>query len=180
MTDISRHVAASVLDAHPYDGLAQKQFGSLTWACQEAGQVWFFQNTRNSPRYTLRVYNGRGHLRGWYLTGPGVAREGVWMGARVTAAAEAAEDTIQTHQFIANGMERAAREWPKGTRVSGLDSRGIARTGTVNGVDIGMVVEPGHDNYGRTFVGVNWDAPERPELGHIVRNRPFTDALTRI
>ena len=88
--------------------------------------------------------------------------------------------TIRLLGRITDRMDRAGRDWPKGTRVSGLDSRGIERTGTVNGVDVGMVTEPGHDNYGRTFVGVNWDAPDRPELGHIVRNRPFTDSLTRI
>lgn len=111
-------------------------------------------------------------------------RKRMGLGAGTTGSDAPSEDARKAvkdiEQWIAERMERAGRDWPKGTRVSGLDSQGIARTGTVNGVDVGMVVEPGHDNYGRTFVGVNWDAPERPELGHIVRNRPFTDSLTRV
>lgn len=166
-------------DAHPYDGLAQKRFGSLYWACEEAGRVWFFQDGHNTARYTLTYGSGDRKDR-WYLTGPGLPDGGTLLNNSVTMAAEAAEDIIMEHKHIADGMERAGRAWPKGTRVRGLDSAGVLRTGTVNGVDVGMVVEPGHDNYGRTFVGVNWDAPERPESGHIIRNRPFTDTLTRI
>lgn len=177
---LDRELPTASADSHPYDGAtAQRWFGSLLWACQTAGLVWFFQNTRNSPRYTLSAYRGRAMARGWYLTGQGVAREGVWLGKTLTEAALAAEDTISKHAWIAARMESAGRQWPKGTRVQGLDSRGVARTGTVNGVDVGMVVEPGHDNYGRTFVGVNWD--EIPgDMGTNRRGRPFTDTLDRI
>lgn len=77
-----------------YEGLPQKSFGtSLTWACQEAGQTWFFQNTAKSPRYTLRAYRGRVQVPGWYLTGPGVEGDG-YMGHSLTQAARTAEDVI--------------------------------------------------------------------------------------
>lgn len=83
-------------EAHPYDGKAQRQFGNLTWACQEAGQVWFFQNTATRPRYTLRVFNGRTQINGWYLSGPGIGQAGSlkFMGVTLTIAAMAAEDLI--------------------------------------------------------------------------------------
>jgi hypothetical protein len=74
----------------------------------------------------------------------------------------------------------AARQWPEGTRVSGVDLYGVTRTGTVSGVDVGMVNNRAHQNYGRTYVGVNWDAGDRPESGYLLRERPFTDTLTRI
>lgn len=87
---------------NPYDGLAQKTFGSLTWACEEAGQTWFFQNTRNGPRYTLRAYRGRAEVNGWYLSGPGIGEPGSsrWMGATVTIAATASQDVILEHADI--------------------------------------------------------------------------------
>lgn len=165
-------------DAHPYDGLAQKTFGSLTWACEEAGQTWFFQNTRNSPRYTLRVYRGRVQVNGWYLYGGLLAGDLIYLGATLTIAATAAEDYILEHARIAGRMEEAARQWPKGTRVQGVDSYGVTCMGTVNGVSWGVVTAPEHENYGRTWVDVDWDEmPHNRGTGR--RNRPFTDDLIR-
>jgi hypothetical protein len=167
---------------HPYDGLTQKRVGALYWACEEAGQTWFFQDGRNTARYTLRAYRGRARMVGWYLSGPGVGEPGSdrYMGATMTLAAEASEAVILELKWIAERMEETARQWPKGTRVHGTDGQGVTRNGTVNGVSWGVVTAPGHENYGRTWVDVNWDAPDRPELGHIVRNRPFTDELVRL
>lgn len=170
--------AAPDLDAHPYDGLAQKPFGSLTWACEEAGRTWFFQNTRNSPRYTLRAT--RGWLVGWYLSGPGIGQPGSdrYMGATVTIAATAAQDVILEHAWITGRMEEAATQWPKGTRVQGVDSYGVTCMGTVNGVSWGVVTDQDHENYGRTWVDVTWDEyPHNRGTGR--RNRPFTSDLIR-
>jgi hypothetical protein len=168
------------IDGHSYDGLAQRWFGPLLWACQEAGQVWFFQNTRNSARYVLRVYNGRAQVNGWYLSGPGVGEPGSskFMGATLTIAATAAEEIISEHRFISAAMERTARQWPKGTRVQGVDSYGVTCMGTVNGAGWGVVTAPGHENYGRTWVDVDWDEmPHNRGTGR--RNRPFTDDLIK-
>lgn len=164
--------------AHPYDGLPQKTYGALTWACQEAGATWFFQDTAKGPRYELRVYRGRVGVHGWYLTGPGVHSSGLWMGRTISEAAEASEDTILTHMEVIRNAERVGADWPEGTRVRGIDSNGRARTGTVNGRDVGAVVLAGHDNYGRTFIGVDWDSA--PGKVPPIRARPFTDRLTRI
>lgn len=99
--------AAPKLDAHPYEGPAQKPFGSLTWACEEA-----------------------------------------------------------------------ATQWPKGTRVQGVDSYGVTCMGTVNGVSWGVVTDPDHKNYGRTWVDVTWDEyPHNKATGR--RNRPFTSDLIK-
>ena len=68
---------------------------------------------------------------------------------------------------------RTAADLPKGTRV--MSSEG--RMGTVNGVDVGRVTVPGHVNYGREYVGVNWDAVEG-DKGLNRRSRPFVDELT--
>lgn len=177
---IAKAPAAPDLDAHPYEGLAQKPFGSLTWACEEAGQVWFFQNTRNSPRYTLRAYRGRARMVGWYLSGPGIGQPGSdrYMGATVTIAATAAQDVILEHAWITGRMEEAATQWPKGTRVQGVDSYGVTCMGTVNGVSWGVVTNPDHKNYGRTWVDVTWDEyPHNRGTGR--RNRPFTSDLIK-
>lgn len=99
--------AVPKLDAHPYEGPAQKPFGSLTWACEEA-----------------------------------------------------------------------ATQWPKGTRVQGVDSYGVTCMGTVNGVSWGVVTDPDHKNYGRTWVDVTWDEyPHNKATGR--RNRPFTSDLIK-
>lgn len=171
--------AAPDLDAHSYDGLAQKPFGSLTWACEEAGQTWFFQNTRNSARYTLRVYRGRARLVGWYLSGPGIGQPGSdrYMGATVTIAATAAQDVILEHAWITGRMEEAATQWPKGTRVS-FTHKGITVQATVTGDSWGVVTDPAHVNYGRTWAAVDMDptASIPWKQGY----RPFTDELTRV
>jgi hypothetical protein len=67
---------------------------------------------------------------------------------------------------------RTAADLPKGARVK--DAEG--RMGTVNGVDVGRVTLPDHPNYGREYVGVNWDADEKCPWGD--RSRPFVDELT--
>lgn len=66
---------------------------------------------------------------------------------------------------------RTATDLPKGTRVK--DAEG--RMGTVNGVDVGRVTLPDHPNYGREYVGVDWDADEKCPWGD--RSRPFVDEL---
>jgi hypothetical protein len=166
--------------AHPYDGLAQKRVGALYWACEEAGQTWFFQDGRNTARYTLRVYKGRARMVGWYLSGPGVGDAGSdrYMGATMTLAAEASESVIMELKWIADRMEEAARQWPKGTRVQGVDSYGVTCMGIANGVSWGVVTAPGHENYGRTWVDVTWDEMPHNRAGGR-RNRPFTDELIR-
>lgn len=175
---------------HPYEGLAQRPFGSLTWACEEAGQVWFFQNTSTSPRYTLRVYHGRAQINGWYLYGGSLAGDRVFMGATLTIAAMASATLILKDKRIADGMDgvhtsdpvglkvdRTRAAWPKGTRVTGRDTHGKLRNGTVNGRDVGVVTMDGHPNFGRAYVGVTWDSAQPSYADH---QRPFADALTRI
>ncbi|NUO43746.1 MAG: hypothetical protein HOV82_17120 [Streptomyces sp.] len=66
---------------------------------------------------------------------------------------------------------RTAADLPKGTRVT--DTEG--RMGTVNGVDVGRVTIPDHENYGREYVGVDWDPDEKCPWGD--RSRPFIDEL---
>ncbi|AMD42805.1 hypothetical protein SEA_XKCD426_64 [Streptomyces phage Xkcd426] len=72
------------------------------------------------------------------------------------------------------------RAFGRGTRVKGFDSSGKPRTGTVNGVDYGMVDRETHPNFGRIYLGVDWDAPDMPERGGKLRARPFADELTKI
>lgn len=64
-----------------------------------------------------------------------------------------------------------ATDLPKGARV--MDAEG--RMGTVNGVDVGRVTLPDHPNFGREYVGVNWDADDKRPWGD--RSRPFVDEL---
>ena len=165
----------------PYTGLAQKRFGALYWACQEAGQTWFFQDGfqgYHGPRYTLRVYRGRARMVGWYLSGPALPLDGKYMGPTITLAAEASEAVILEHKWITDRMEHAARTWPQGTRVQGVDSYGVTCMGTVNGVSWGVVTLEGHRNYGKTWVDVTWDEmPHNKATGR--RNRPLTDDLIR-
>ncbi|MGW1071538.1 hypothetical protein [Streptomyces sp. NPDC002537] len=66
-----------------------------------------------------------------------------------------------------------AADLPAGTHV--MSSEG--RLGTVNGHDIGRVTNTDHPNYGREYVGVNWDAAEG-DKGCNRRSRPFADELT--
>ncbi|MFJ2249420.1 hypothetical protein [Streptomyces sp. NPDC087862] len=70
---------------------------------------------------------------------------------------------------------RTAADFPKGTRVMSPEGR----LGTVNGVDIGRVTLPGHSNYGREYVGVNWDAI-KGDMGANRRSRPFVDELSPV
>ncbi|QBZ73560.1 hypothetical protein SEA_MISCHIEF19_75 [Streptomyces phage Mischief19] len=164
---------AQIAAQDPYAGLAVKRYGALYWACQEAGQVWFFQDGYHAARYTLRVYNGRAMLRGWYLTGPGLPAEGRHMGKRLSVAAEESESVIMAFKVISDTMERTAREWPTGTLVSNGH-----RTGRVNGAGWGVVTLEGHENYGRAWVDVDWDAVEG-DMGSNRRGRPFADTLLR-
>lgn len=64
-----------------------------------------------------------------------------------------------------------AADLPKGTRVTSPEGR----LGTVNGVDVGRVTIKGHPNYGREYVGVDWDADKKCPWGG--RSRPFVDEL---
>lgn len=68
---------------------------------------------------------------------------------------------------------RTAADLPKGTRVTNPEGR----TGTVNGVDVGRIAIKGHANYGREYVGVEWDAVDG-DMGLNRRSRPFVDELT--
>ncbi|MGW1288388.1 hypothetical protein ACWD4N_33085 [Streptomyces sp. NPDC002586] len=65
-----------------------------------------------------------------------------------------------------------AADLPKGARVTSPEKR----TGTVNGVDVGSVTNTEHVNYGREYVGVDWDAIEG-DTGCGRRGRPFVDEL---
>lgn len=169
--------AFPLLDAEkedPYAGKAQRRMGALYWACEEADQVWFFQDGYHGARYTLRVYRGRARATGWLLSGPGLPVEGRWMGPTLTLAAEASESVIMDHKWITERMADVARAWPKGTRVTNGH-----RTGAVNGVAWGVVTAEGHENYGRAWADVDWDAVEG-DMGANRRGRPFADTLTRI
>ena len=104
-TPATHDVAEGV--THPYDGKYQRQYGTLTWACETTDGVWFFQNAHNNPRYTLTAYNDGAKLNGWYLNGPGVDSHGVWMGFMFSAAAEEAESTIRAHLRRAGAVESA-------------------------------------------------------------------------
>lgn len=78
-------------------------------------------------------------------------------------------DTEET--TTVNNQQPTAVDLPKGTRVAGLGGR----MGTVNGVDVGRVTIEGHPNYGREYVGVDWDKDEKCPWGD--RSRPFVDEL---
>ncbi|MFD3740500.1 hypothetical protein [Streptomyces sp. NPDC058629] len=65
-----------------------------------------------------------------------------------------------------------AADLPEGTRVMSPEGR----MGTVNGLDIGRVTIQSHDNYGREYIGVKWDAIEGEE-DYLRRARPFVDEL---
>lgn len=79
----------------------------------------------------------------------------------------------QQSRFLAD----VATLWPAGTRVRAMVD-GVERTGTVDGVDVRYVTNHSHPNYGRAFVGVNWD--EIPGQWTMLRSRHFTIDLTRI
>lgn len=76
-------------------------------------------------------------------------------------------------------VDDARVNFPKGTVVQGKDSSGLTRTGIVNGIEWGQVTVPGHPNYGRTWVDVDWFAVPG-DMGCGRRGRPFTDTLTVI
>jgi hypothetical protein len=76
-------------------------------------------------------------------------------------------------------LARVNKAWPAGTRVQGVDSHGVPRTGVCLGVDTHYVTDPGHPNYRRSYTGVWWlnESGGRLMGG---RSRPFTDELVRI
>lgn len=76
-------------------------------------------------------------------------------------------------------LDALVAAWPGGTRVSGWDSSGKPRTGRVNGVGWGFVMDRTHPNYGRPYVDVSWDAVPG-DMGCNRRSRPFADELHRI
>ena len=67
---------------------------------------------------------------------------------------------------------RTAAGLPKGTRVTNAEGR----MGTVNGANVGRIAIQGHANYGREYIGVDWDAVEG-DMGLNRRSRPFVDEL---
>ncbi len=164
---------------HPYDGKVTRHYGALTWACETAGKVWFFQKNQHSPRYTLTNHNGGAKLSGWYLTGLGVDPDGIWMGLTLSEAAKEAYGEILAHEHLAERVESATRRWPKGTRVQGLDTYGVLCNGTVHGATVGVVLLPGHENYGRIYADVAWDTmPHSAGTGR--RSMSFLDKLVQI
>lgn len=126
------------------------------------------------PTGAVRAYIGNAAVPVGALNGR-VLADGVLVEVTKTAV----KDVNEGYDSVGQRHAALVSEWPSGTRVSGRDSAGVLRTGTVYGGDHGAVLNPSHHNYGRTYVGVQWD-----ELGNGAwnppRNRPFTDTLTRI
>ncbi len=83
------------------------------------------------------------------------------------------------HQGDAAAMNDSTASFQKGTRVTTTEAGYEGRTGTVNGVDAGEVTFPGHENFGRRYIGVTWDEIDGDALFNR-RSRPFVDTLTVI
>mgnify|MGYP001579129312 CR=1 FL=1 len=171
-----------VPDADPYDGLSQKRIGSLTWACVAAGLEWFFQNTPEERRYTLRYYRGRADVEGWYLSDN--AGGFSFAGRSLTAAALVVEDIYLNDRKAAQqdphgvAIAAVAAAWPAGTKASGRDSYGGLHFGTVREASVGAVVKHRHPNYGRVYVVLELDGDESRVIG-LPWIRVFADTLTR-
>lgn len=83
------------------------------------------------------------------------------------------QDTASTPSMQESATTtRTATDLPKGTRVMSPEGR----MGTVDGHNIGRVTIQSHDNYGREYVGVKWDAIEG-EMDYLRHDRPFVDEL---
>jgi len=161
----------------PYTGRATQTFGNRTWGCGVTGQMWFHQRTEHGPRHVLRVYLGRARANGWYLSGPGINGD-TFLAGTLTVAARRADVLLDDVAELTDAMEQVIVDWPKGQRVQGLDNYGVTCIGTVNGVAWGAVTDPGHDNYGRTWVDVDWDEYSH-NRGTGRRSRPFTSDLIK-
>lgn len=74
----------------------------------------------------------------------------------------------------ARALPRTAADLPKGTRVASPEGR----LGTALGCWTGRVTNDSHPNYGREYIGVEWDANTQCPWGE--RSRPFVDELTVI
>lgn len=161
----------------PYAGLVRRKMDGLVWGCAEAGQAWFYQTVEHGPRYVLRMYSGRAFANGWYLSGPGFVTDAFMAGSLSVAAARAAYAIKQLGSLVQT-MNDVVAEFPLAMRVQGVDNYGVTLMGSVNGVAWGAVTDPSHENYGRTWVDVDWDeAPHNKGTGR--RSRPFTDSLIK-
>ncbi|AKA61728.1 hypothetical protein SEA_YDN12_61 [Streptomyces phage YDN12] len=173
----TRTAAPKPAEASPYAGRATRTFGSRTWGCGEAGQMWFHQRTDHGPRHVLRVYLGRVRANGWYLSGPGINGD-AFLAGTLTVAARRANVLLDGVSELTDAMEQVIVDWPKGQRVQGVDTYGVTCMGTVNGVAWGAVTQLGHENYGRTWADVDWDEmPHNRGTGR--RGRPFTSDLIK-
>jgi len=104
---------------------------------------------------------------------------------RVVFAAVAHMTADAEGRFVLKPGAAVAQPEPKhqgfkpGDRVTGRDSQGTERTGTViDGWD-GVVDNICHSNYGRVYVGVAWDAVPG-DMGANRMARPFTDTLRHV
>lgn len=170
--------APKAAEASPYAGYTTHTFEGRTWARTEGGDVWFHQSTEHGPRHTLRFYQGRVQVKGWYFSGPATGGRDIFMAAKITEAASRANGWLDDAAELVTTMEQVILDWPKGQRVQGVDNYGVTCMGTVNGVAWGAVTEQSHPNFGRTWVDVDWDEyPHNRGTGR--RSRPFTSELIR-
>lgn len=164
-------------EANPYAGYVTHAFDGRTWARTEEGNVWFHQRIVHGPCHTLRFYSGRVQPKGWYLSGPGIDGDGFTAG-KLSEAVPRANFLLDQVAPLVTSMEQVIKDWPKGQRVQGPDNYGVTCMGTVNGVAWGAVTQMNHENYGRTWVDVDWDQyPHNQGTGR--RSRPFTNSLIK-
>ncbi|MFI6465693.1 hypothetical protein [Streptomyces sp. NPDC050538] len=139
--------------------------------------------TAGHPAYRFE-HDGKTYRAHRYASGAGAwnvdridgdKRTPVVRGRDTRAAAVAAVIDAPKDEQPSKLDELAAAALPKGTRVRSHEGR----LGTVNGVDVGRVTDTDHPNYGREYVGVNWDAVEG-DMGCGRRSRPFVDELSPV
>lgn len=162
---------------NPYAGLVTQGWGPRVWGRTEAGNHWFHQTSEHGARFNLRHRVDGPQGSGWYLAGPGIASS-LFMAATLNEAVPAAGETLDGLQWLTLRMDSAPFYFPKGQRVQGVDSYGVTCMGTVNGVAWGAVTDPSHENFGRTWVDVDWDEMLH-NRGTGRRSRPFTSDLIK-
>jgi len=162
---------------NPYTGFVTQGWGPRVWGRTEAGNHWFHQTSEHGARFNLRHRVDGPQGSGWYMAGPGIASS-LFMAATLNEAVPAAGETLDGLQWLTLRMDSAPFYFPKGQRVQGVDSHGVTCMGTVNGVAWGAVTDPSHQNFGRTWVDVDWDEmPHNRGTGR--RSRPFTSDLIK-
>jgi len=162
---------------NPYAGLVTQGWGPRVWGRTEAGNHWFHQTSEHGARFNLRHRVDGPQGSGWYLAGPGIASS-LFMAATLNEAVPAAGETLDGLQWLTLRVDGAPFYFPKGQRIQGVDSYGVTCMGTVNGVAWGAVTDPSHQNFGRTWVDVDWDEmPHNRGTGR--RSRPFTSDLIK-